>query len=459
MSSPVSHKRINFGLSQRAAQNSVQDSPWDALEKLNANLWAPDNPNGLVFLGVAENTLLHNRISARANKTPAINTTDHLTYGIGPRASPRLRKALIPFFTAEFDPDKPVSQKELLILPGGAAVTDVLTWAICNDGEGIITPAPYYTGFKHMSSLRAGGVLVPARFEGLEGYTGLDDVFDADMNRKALERSFLRATREGVTVRGVLISNPHNPLGRCYPAETIREIARFCARNNLHLISDEIFALSVYHNSRATNVTPFVSVLGAGLEDCIDSHLVHVMYGMSKDFGATGFRLGVLHSRHEGLIAAVSSISVFGWVPYAVQDLWADMLEDDQFLADFKLENRAVLAKHSTILRSFLDQHNVPYYSNVHAGVFIWVDLRRYLRGNSALDPASSPVDVNHDQEATLFQHFIRAGVVISQGSSFGTEELGWYRISFAVEEQALNVGLQRLGTCLESIENDGKEN
>jgi aspartate/methionine/tyrosine aminotransferase len=35
---------------------------------------------------------------------------------------------------------------------------------------------------------------------------------------------------------------------------------------------------------------------------------VHIMYGMGKDFGATGLRIGVLQSANEGLIAAVSSI-------------------------------------------------------------------------------------------------------------------------------------------------------
>ncbi|KAI2487141.1 Aspartate/tyrosine/aromatic aminotransferase [Pyrenophora tritici-repentis] len=446
MSTPVSQSRMDLGLSQRAAHNSVQASPWDALERLMANLWAPDNPDGLVFLCVAENTLLHQQVAARANKNAAVNTDDHLSYGVGPRASPRLKKALVPFFNSEFRPSEPVLEKELLVLPGVAAVIDALTWAICNEGQGIITPAPFYTGFKPMSAVRAGGVLIPAPFKSVEGYYGLDDVFDPILNSKSLERTLLQATPDGVTVRAVMISNPHNPLGRCYPAETIREIARFCGRNNLHLISDEIFALSVYHNEQATSVTPFVSILGADLDKYIDSHLVHVMYGMGKGFGATGLRLGVLHSRNEGLIAAVSSISVFGWVPYVVQDVWADMLEDELFLGDFKLENHKVLAKHFTILRSFLNQQNIPYYSNVHAGVFLWVDLRRYLPGNSAPEPATSAVDANHDGEIRLFKRLLKAGVVVSQGSSFGTEELGWYRISFAVEDQALNVGLQRLG-------------
>ncbi|OAG01875.1 putative acc synthase [Paraphaeosphaeria sporulosa] len=459
MSAPVSQSCVDFSLSQRGAHNSVQDSPWDAVERLMANLWATDNPDGLVFLGVAENSILHKQVAARANKNAAVNTNNHLNYGVGPRGSPRLKKALVPFFNSEFRPSKPILQKELLVLPGVAAVIDALTWAICNEGEGIITPAPFYTGLKPMSALRAGGVLISAPFKSVEGYRGLNDVFDPDMNRKALEKTLLQATQDGVTVRAVLISNPHNPLGRCYPAETIREIARFCGRNNLHLISDEIFALSVYHNVHANNATPFVSVLGAGLDECIDSHLVHVMYGMSKDFCATGLRLGVLHSTNEGLIAAVSSISVFGWVPYVVQDVWADVLEDKQFLGDFKLENRKVLGKHCTMLRSFLDQHKIPYYDHVHAGVFVWVDLRRYLRGNSAPRPAISAAGINHDQEVELFKRFLGAGVVVSQGSSFGTEELGWYRISFAMDEQALNLGLQRLGNCLKSIENNGWEN
>jgi hypothetical protein len=85
-------------------------------------------------------------------------------------------------------------------------VLDALTWAICNDGEGIITPAPFYTGFKPMSNVRAGGVLIIAEFKGLDGYRGLDSVFEPGMNARALERAMLKAQREGIKVRAVLIS-------------------------------------------------------------------------------------------------------------------------------------------------------------------------------------------------------------------------------------------------------------
>lgn len=88
----------------------------------------------------------------------------------------------------------------------------------------------------------------------------------------------------------------------------MREIARFCGSNSLHLISDEIFAKSVYENPRASDARPFTSVISLNLSDLIAPHLVHVAYGAGKDFCASGLRIGVLLSRNDGIISAVSSI-------------------------------------------------------------------------------------------------------------------------------------------------------
>jgi hypothetical protein len=57
--------------------------------------------------------------------------------------------------------------------------------------------------------------------------------------------------------------------------------------------------------------------------------------------------------------------SIFGWVPYVVQDMWADILEDAEFMHDLKEESRKVLAKHFSILKAFLEKWGVPYYENV----------------------------------------------------------------------------------------------
>jgi bifunctional pyridoxal-dependent enzyme with beta-cystathionase and maltose regulon repressor activities len=62
------------------------------------------------------------------------------------------------------------------------------------------------------------------------------------------------------------------------------------------------------------------------------------------------------------------------------------------------------------------------------------------------------------DREKNFSTRCLEAGLGIALGSSFATEELGWFRISFAVEEQALNAGLYRLIQCLEAMDAEDYE-
>lgn len=57
-----------------------------------------------------------------------------------------------------------------------------------------------------------------------------------------------RLTQAGKTVKAVLLCNPQNPLGRCYSRETLLAFGKFCEERNLHLVSDEIYATSIYVN-------------------------------------------------------------------------------------------------------------------------------------------------------------------------------------------------------------------
>ncbi|PHH75741.1 hypothetical protein CDD82_4307 [Ophiocordyceps australis] len=216
MATPASHAQASlagarYGLSERAAYNSLQDQPWDTIEKMMTNIWSPDNTNGLVHLGVAENTLLYKEVATHINNSSTIIPDHHLGYGVGPRGSPRLKKALVSFFNSEFRAHEPVLEKEILILPGVMALIDALAWSICNDGEGIIVPVPFYTGFKPATSTRARGVLVPASIQSVGKYQCLDDVFDPEINRKALEDALLRATQNGVKVRAVMLTKYEIP--------------------------------------------------------------------------------------------------------------------------------------------------------------------------------------------------------------------------------------------------------
>lgn len=55
----------------------------------------------------------------------------------------------------------------------------------------------------------------------------------------------------------------------------------FCQKQGIHLVSDEIYALSVYDSGDA-DAAPFTSILSLDPSALLDSKYLHVLYGMSK---------------------------------------------------------------------------------------------------------------------------------------------------------------------------------
>jgi len=95
------------------------------------------------------------------------------------------------------------------------------------------------------------------------------------------EDAILNATKNGIKIKALLLCNPHNPLGRCYSTELLRALMKLCQKHDLHLISDEVYGLSVFKVDGSVR-TPFVSILSIDPEGLLDEDNIHVMYGMSK---------------------------------------------------------------------------------------------------------------------------------------------------------------------------------
>jgi aspartate/methionine/tyrosine aminotransferase len=97
-------------------------------------------------------------------------------------------------------------------------------------------------------------------------------------------------------IKAVLLCNPHNPLSRCYSRKALLEVMEFCQEHGLHLIVDEIYALTDL-NTTPANAAPFVSALTlteplvpSGAVK-VDPSRVHVIWSASKLFGMSGFRI------------------------------------------------------------------------------------------------------------------------------------------------------------------------
>jgi len=134
------------------------------------------------------------------------------------------------------------------------------------------------------------------------------DPFNSD-SATELERAFSDAVRDaaarGVRCRVLFLCNPGNPQGRCYSSSTLRKLLHFCTRHGIHLVADEIYALSQFDGDS----NPFSSVLSIPGENSRTVDNMHCLYGLSKDFGLGGLRMGFIVTRNEQLRTALERIS------------------------------------------------------------------------------------------------------------------------------------------------------
>lgn len=289
-----------------------------------------------------------------------------------------------------------------------------------------------------IQSRRSNSDFVP--FQGVDplGVVGVD----------AYEMAIQEAAARGQKIAGVLLCNPHNPLGPCYSRKALLGLLHLCQKHHIHLISDEIYALSVWSNSQASDTdatAPFESVLSLATPDIIDPSLVHVLWGMSKDFGANGFRVGAIISQHNAqLHQSLLQGAIYSSVSSLSDHVAVQILENDAFTDDYISENKRKLATHYSIASKWAQEHTIPYAEGVNAGFFLWVDLGSAYRARHPERAAGGNVDAGLRQVLLDNKVFIAAGIV------FGAEEPGWYRIVFSAAENVLLGGLERIIAALD---------
>lgn len=131
---------------------------------------------------------------------------NHLTYSTGPWGSLRLRRAAASYLNSEFQCRETITSDNIFITPGLTSAVDSLTWSICNEGDGILIPQPLYNGFHVDIISRSNARIVGITYDGIVGYSGLDDLFSPEVNKKAIEAALRRAQDAGITVRALMIT-------------------------------------------------------------------------------------------------------------------------------------------------------------------------------------------------------------------------------------------------------------
>ncbi|KAG7529662.1 hypothetical protein FFLO_05506 [Filobasidium floriforme] len=399
------------------------------------------NPGGIVGLGVAENLLMGEELVDLSRRAMTSNlSTQDLSYGDDLWGSKRLHRALAGFLNEWFEPYEEVQPEHIITSAGLSCSIDQLTYTLFNPSEGILILRPYYAGFNRDFCKRNGvklvGVTHPPSTPSFQRRP------QAEEQPKGEDEEEQGEDRE---VRGIVLCNPHNPTGRVVPRSIVLGYCDFAQRHDLQLISDEIYAQSVFSSSESSmheiRGSKFTSALNLDVEKetgrPFNRSRLHVLYGMSKDFGANGFRIGVLINQdNQEFIRLMAGMSIFSKIS-APADVIFSALLSSEYLSTYLLISRERLRVAHDLVETWFSVRGCTVY-RCDAGPFLWVDMGDRLGITT------------WEEEAQWHTRLFEEGkVYISLGATYKSERPGYFRITFAVPESTLLEGLGRMEKIL----------
>ncbi|KAG4937235.1 hypothetical protein JHK84_051319 [Glycine max] len=249
------------------------------------------------------------------------------------------------------------------------------------------------------------------------------------ITREALEEAYEKAKEGNINVKGLIITNPSNPLGTTLDRETLKSIVGFINEKNIHLVCDEIYAATVFRAPSFVSVSEVMQ----DIEHC-KKDLIHIIYSLSKDLGLPGFRVGIVYSYNDEVVNSGRKMSSFGLVSSQTQYFLAALLSDDEFVERFLAESaRRLAARHSHFTKG-LEKVNITCLPS-NAGLFFWMNLRGLLK------------EKTFEGEMMLWRVIINeVKLNVSPGSAFNCSEPGWYRVCFAnMDDETVDVALMRI--------------
>nr|XP_015193578.1 PREDICTED: 1-aminocyclopropane-1-carboxylate synthase-like protein 1 [Lepisosteus oculatus] len=390
-----------------------------------------ENPHGIINFGVSENKLCFDLLSKRLTQSDMFQIDAPLLRYPDWKGHPFLREEVASFLSCYCTAPSPLSPDNVVVMNGCGSLFSCLAAVLCDHEDAILIPTPFYGVITEDVRLYSGVRMVHAHLDCQPRYSG-DRPFQLTVEK--LEKALEEARLEGINVRALILVNPHNPLGDIYSPSEMKEFLEFAKRHELHSIVDEVYMLSVFDDS-----VSFHSVLS--FSKLPDPQRTHVLWGLSKDFSASGIRVGTLYSENREVVEALEKLASFHGVPGPTQHQVARLLSDRDWIDRVYLQaNRTRLKTAHQYIVSELKALNVPFL-NRPAGLYIWVDFRKYLR------------EETFEEELTLWRQFLNNKVLVSCGKAFHCSTPGWFRIVFADKTHRLQLGMQRLRRTLEELD------
>lgn len=289
---------------------------------------------------------------------------------------PELREYVSNFYNKHFNLD---SNADQIILGVGSKS---LLYAVMHSLPGdVILPTPAWVSYKDQAKL-AGRRFITFPLDYDSGYQVSIDALDEARKR----------TSTGPCM--IVLTNPNNPTGTILSEENVKEVAEYCSKNDIYILSDEIYSLLTHdkfsHASPATYNPDGTVVLG----------------GLSKVLSLGGWRIGVGVVPNNGLgdkiIDGFRHVagSIWSCVPAPMQYAALSAYEDNKDISDFMVVCRQMHQIRTHYLFEQLTQLGIPCHEP-QGGFYIYPHFKPW-------EDALKSKGISNDQELCvhLLDHY-----------------------------------------------------
>lgn len=424
---------------QKLAQNPARID-LDLFQEAAENQYHPtNNPDGAFPLNVAENNVMSPSMMAifeqvlASEKMPewVLKYTSMLGH-------PAVRESVAAFMRTYFKSEA-IQADNLAFSAGASGSLEVSSFVLGNPGDLVVIPAPSYPMYTNDFGIKSGMERYDLQTHyNIEGQESL-----ALVTIPHLEEALLDIEAQGKVFKILLLTTPDNPTGSIYSEAQLREIAQWCMQNKIHLLVNEIYALSQIDIQQAAIAGDYTATFAftsfATIIAEFESEYLHLLYALSKDFAISGMRFGIIHSLNTAFMQGVGNVNIPHLVSNMTQWLIGEMFKDSLFVSHYIKENTRRITESYLVVIQQLKALNIPYTPS-RGSLFIWADFSQYLK-----------TDTQKGEEELWMDIFRQTGVLLTPGMGFQHQKHGLFRIVHtAVPTPDLKVAIQRLSAFLE---------
>jgi aspartate aminotransferase len=302
---------------------------------------------------------------------------------------------------------------QVLVTNGGKHAVYTAFAALCDPGDEVICPAPYWTTYPEAITL-AGGVPVVVDTDAASGFQvtveQLDDAYTA-------------------RTKVLLFVSPDNPSGSVYPPEAVEAIGRWAVERGVWVITDEIYEHLTYGDHRFTSMPVLVPELA---DQCV------IVNGVAKTYAMTGWRVGWMIGPQD-IIKASTNFQSHATSNVANVSQRAALAAVSGSL-DAVDEMRAAFSRRARTMHAMLNAIEGVTCLEPQGAFYAYPDLSGLLGRPIGGVTASNTLEL---ADLVLDQ----AKVAFVPGEAFG---LGGYgRFSFALGDADLVEGMERLASLV----------